>query len=444
MTLENVFNKIDADKEKAITRLKEIIRIPSISTENRGVECADVVKEIMEKEIDFKTRLIETSGFPVVYAEKMVGANKTLVFYNHYDVQPPDPIEDWLSPPFEPIIRDGILYGRGVEDNKGNLIARIFAIKAYETIFKKVPLNIKFIVEGQEEVGSPFLAEFVEKYPDLARGDFCIWESGHRDAKRRQQIWCGVKGMLYLNLETHGARRDIHSSWGGVIDNPAWELIWALSSLKDEEQFILIEGFYDDVQSPTEEEIKNLENIPFDEEQYYDIFGIQGFMKTGLELKKAYYYRPSLTIDGLDSGYQGPGSKTIIPAVAKAKIDFRLVPNQDPKDIIRKFQIHLRKHHLTNVKIASSHGYPPARTPISSEFLKIIKATGEEIYQTPLIVHPTTAGSGPMYLFIKKMDCISFGCGHANSQAHSPNESIMLEDFLLNMKHLAAIFHSFQ
>ncbi len=444
MGLEEVFEKIDIFRDVSLTSLKELVRIPSISAEDKGVECADALIELIKKEIGFEAQKIATTGYPVVYAEKNVGAPKTLILYNHYDVQPADPLDKWNSPPFEPELRGDQLFGRGVADNKGNIIARIYAIKAYQSIFGELPLNLKFIIEGQEEIGSPYLHEFVENHPELIRGDFCIWESGHRAANRQQQVWLGVKGILYLTLEVSTAKRDIHSSWGGVVDNPAWNLVWALSSLKNEDQLILIEGFYDQVQFPADAELKNLETIPFEEDSYHQEFGISQFIKTGLELKKAYYYAPSLTIDGLTSGYQGPGSKTIIPAKAEAKIDFRLVPNQDPNDILKKFKSHLRKHHFDKIlKIVASHGYPPARTPLSSKYLQIIRETGEKIYGQPFIIHPTTAGSGPMYLFSKKMDCLSFGCEHFSSLEHSPNENILIEDFLLNMKHLTAIFHEF-
>ena len=286
LSLDGVFETIDSLKEESIEKLIELVKIPSISAQDKGVECADVLIDILKSEIEFETKKVPTSGYPVVYAEKMVGAKKTLVFYNHYDVQPPDPIEDWLSPPFEPEFREGKLFGRGVDDNKGNIIARIFAIKAYQSVFNKLPLNIKFIIEGQEEIGSPNLHEFVENNQSLVQGDFCIWESGHRNADRDQMVWLGVKGILYLNLELQTAKRDIHSSWGGVVENPAWELVWALSSLKNEDQLILIEGFYNDVQSPTGEEVGNLKTIPFNEKAYHADFGIKSFIKTGLDLKR--------------------------------------------------------------------------------------------------------------------------------------------------------------
>ena len=441
MTLEDVFQVIESYKEPTIARLKELVRIPSVSAESKGMECADALINIFKKEIGFQARKIPTSGYPVIYAEKNVGAQTTLLFYNHYDVQPVDPLSEWESPPFEPALRGEKLYGRGVSDNKGNIIARIFAIKAYQAVFGELPLNIKFIIEGQEEIGSPYLHEFVENYPDFAQADFCIWESGHRDADGNQQVWLGVKGILYLNLEVTTAKRDIHSSWGGVVENPAWDLVWLLNSLKDSDQEIQIEGFYDAVQEPTPEELANLETIPFNMEAYYEDFGILQFLKPGIDLKKAYYYAPSLTIDGLTCGYQGPGDKTIIPAEAKAKIDFRLVPNQEPNDILEKFKKHLHKFHFEKVKISSYHGYPPARVPLTSKYLQVIANTGEKIYCKPLVVHPTTAGSGPMYLF--KTDCLSFGCGNAFEQAHAPNENILLEDLLLNMKHITAIFHEF-
>ncbi|MDD1777624.1 MAG: M20/M25/M40 family metallo-hydrolase, partial [Candidatus Helarchaeota archaeon] len=428
-------------KEPSITRLKELVRIPSVSAEGKGIECADTLITLLQKEIGFKARKVHTSGSPVVYAEKNVGAPTTLLFYNHYDVQPVDPLSDWQSPPFEATLRDGKLYGRGVSDNKGNIVARIFAIKAYQSVFGTLPLNIKFVIEGQEEIGSPYLHEFVGTNPALAQADFCIWEDGHRDADGNQQIWLGVKGILYLNVAITTAKRDIHSSWGGVVENPAWDLVWLLNSLKTPDQRIQIEGFYDTVQAPTAAELANLEAIPFNTKAYYEDFGIKQFLQTGSALKTAYYYAPSLSIDGLTCGYQGPGDKTIIPAEAKAKIDFRLVPNQDPDDLLAQFKSHLQKHHFDNVRITSHHGYPPARAPFTSPYLKIIGETGKQIYGHPLVVHPTSAGSGPMYLF--KMDCFSFGCGNAFEQVHAPNENIRIEDLLLNMKHLAAIFHTF-
>jgi acetylornithine deacetylase/succinyl-diaminopimelate desuccinylase-like protein len=443
MSQQEVFETIENNKDRTIRTLKDLVQIPSISAEKKGIECADILIELLRKEIGFETQKFQTSEYPIVYAEKMNGSKKTLIFYNHFDVQPVDPLEAWKSPPFEPEVREGRMYGRGVEDNKGNIIARIFAIKAYQSIFKDLPLNIKFIIEGQEEVGSPHLHEFVEKYPKLAQGDLCIWESGHRNADRQQQVWLGVKGILYLFLELKTAERDIHSSYGAIVQNPAWELTWALSSLKNRDQRILIDGFYDTVQKPTEEELYHLETVPFLEKALCDDFGIQQFMKTGAELKRVYYYEPSLTIDGLSSGYQGTGSKTSIPSEAKAKIDIRLVPNQDPHDILEKFKIYFEKKNFKNIQIIQAHGYPPARTPISSEYLQIIRETGEKIYGQPLIVHPTSAGSGPMYLFINQMDCFSFGCGNENSLAHAPNENILLEDLVQNMKHLTSIFHYF-
>ena len=443
MKLENVFSEIDKDKENFIEVLNEIIRIPSISAQKKGIECADKLISLIKREIGFNTKKFETPGYPIVYAEKTVNAPVTLIFYNHYDVQDPFPLDKWDSPPFELTQKDNFLYGRGVSDNKGNLIARIFAIKIYQSIFGKLPLNVKFIIEGEEEVGSPHLPDFIRNYPELIEGDFCIWESGHRNASHQQQVWLGVKGILYLNLEIKASNRDIHSSWGGVIENPAWNLTWALNSLKNKEQKILIKGFYDNVLEPSEKEIELLKNIPFNEKLYKNNFGIKSFTGSGIKLKSDYYFTPTLNIDGLDSGYKGMGAKTIIPSTAKAKIDFRLVPNQNPNEILQKFEEHLRVHGFHQINITSFHGYPPARTSIASPYLKIISRTGENVYKKPLVVHPTKAGSGPMYLFSNRMDCFALGCGYERSNNHAPNENISIEDFLLNMKHFTALFHYF-
>ena len=444
MQLKQVFDKIEQNLEETIARIQEIIRIPSISAEEKGIECADLLVDILKKEIGFEARKIATSGPPVVYAEKMQGAETTLIFYNHYDVQPVDPLDEWISPPFEPEVREGKLFGRGASDNKGNIMARVFAIKAYQSVFGKLPLNIKFVIEGNEEVGSGSFLEFVEKHPDLTQGDFCIWEYSGRDTEGRPQVKLGVKGILYLNLEISGGKKDLHSMWGPVVKNPAWELVWLLNSLKDQNGKILIDGFYDAVRTPTQEELELLGTIPFDEEANRKDLGIMGFTESGTDLKKAFYFSPAINIDGLDSGYQGPGSKTVIPSVAKAKLDIRLVPDQDPDDIIKKLEKHLEKHQFPNSKIVALHGYPPAKTPISSKYLKIICDTGEQIYNQPIVVHPSAGGSSPMYLLIRKMDCISLGCGHAQDNIHGPNENIVIDDLILNMKHLAAIFHAFK
>ncbi len=441
--LSEVFRKIDDYRDASIETLADLIQIPSIAAQEKGIECADEILKIVEREIGFQTQKFESPGYPIIYAEQNVNAPTTIIFYNHYDVQPADPLEQWDSSPFTLDIRDEKLYGRGVSDDKGNLIARIFAVKAYQSIFKQLPINLKFIIEGEEESGSPNLPLFVEENPHLIRGNFCIWESGHRNHDGRQQIWLGVKGMLQLNLKVSGAKRDIHSSWGGVVDNPAWVLIWALNSLKDSHQNILIDGFYENVQTPSPDELENIKTIPFQEKEYEADFGIERFIQNGMDLKKAYYFSPTLTINGLTSGYQGPGSKTIIPATAQAKVEFRLVPNQTPTEILTKFKAHLHKNNLENIEITSHHGYIPTKTSFTSPYLKAISSAAEKVYGAPLIIHPNKAGSGPMYLFASQMDCFDLGCGHPNSHNHAPNENIFINDLLLNMKHLAAIFHQF-
>lgn len=442
MSLDDVFRKIEADHENAISALEDLVAIPSVSAENEGLQCADHLLSLIKNEIGFLTRKISTSGYPVVYAERHVGAKTSIIFYNHYDVQDPAPLNKWTSPPFQLTRHKNQLFGRGVSDTKGNIIARIFAIKAYQSIFQELPVNIKFVIEGQEEVGSPYLHEFINSHPELVEGSFCIWESGHRNADGAQQIWLGVKGILYLTIEVVGPKRDIHSSWGGVVENPAWELVRLLNSLKAPSGQILIDGFYDAVQPPTDHELIQLNSIPFDQKAYLEDFGIEKFEKTEPELKKIRYYSPILNINGLDSGYQGPGAKTILPAKAQAKIEFRLVPNQDPPDILQRFQRHLQDNNFGNVRILSHHGYPSARTPLNSPYLQLIRDAGQLVYGRPVIVHPSKSGSGPMHLFINKMDCFAFGCGHPQSRNHAPNENIFIADLLLNMKHFAAIFHS--
>ncbi|MBU7011016.1 MAG: M20/M25/M40 family metallo-hydrolase [Theionarchaea archaeon] len=412
-----------------IEALKELLRIPSVSTIHQGIEeCAEKVDQFLE-EAGFSSQIIETEGHPVVFGEKKGKSDKTLMFYDHYDVQPPEPLEEWGSPPFEPEIRDNRLYARGVADNKGNFMARLAAVESFD----ELPVTIKFVVEGEEEIGSPHLEAFVNQNKDLLAADGLIWEAGYKDAAGRPTMLLGAKGLCYVELRATGANRDLHSASAVLVENPAWAIVQVLASLKDADETILLEGFYDDIKPPEKEELELVDQIPYDGKLVKEMLGIDKFLldMSDKEAVSKILYGPSCNICGILSGYTGKGSKTVLPAHAVAKVDFRLVPDQNPAKIYELLQAHLKKHGFTDIETELMGPLWPARTSFKERFVTVVKESMDAVYDKETIVYPTMSGSGPMWLFtaVLGIPTVSIGTGDAESRAHSPNESINLTDY---------------
>src|SRR5205807_5714823 len=308
-----------------------------------------------------------SSGPPTIVGQAGTGA-RTLLVYDHYDVQPPDPLDEWATPPFEPTERDGFLDGRGVSDNKGNLMARLQAIEAYRATIGELPLRIRVLYEGEEESGSAHLAAFVARHGERLRADGCIWEAGYKDAAGRPTISCGLKGIAYVELRVRAASKDAHSSLATIVPNPAWRLVWALATLKNERDEITIDGFMDRVRPPTAAELRALERLPFDEPGMLRIHGIKRFVRglSGVELKKKHFFEPTCTICGIVSGYTGAGSKTVLPAVARAKIDFRLVPDLTPDKVTTLLRAHLDRRGFTAIDVVAGPRDSRSRRPADS------------------------------------------------------------------------------
>lgn len=313
--------RVRANQEHFISEMRELCRMPSIVVEGLGIEeTATFVAERLRR-AGLSARVIPVDGgAPVVFSETGAGRN-TLLVYNHYDVVPTEPVEQWDSDPFGAAIRDGRVFARGASDNKGPLMARIHAVETYRSMFGNLPLNIKWVIEGEEEIGSPNLGRFVAKNRGLLEGaDACLWESGGSpDESGRPRIELGMKGLCYLELSVTGADRDLHSSWGTLVTNPAWRLNWALSSFKDQNERIAIDGLMEHVVEPTEEEWALLDKIPFEEERIKANFGISRFVQdlTGIEAIKKHLLEPTCTICGFLAGYTGPGTKTVAGIEAK-------------------------------------------------------------------------------------------------------------------------------
>jgi acetylornithine deacetylase/succinyl-diaminopimelate desuccinylase-like protein len=449
MSLEKVYKYIDANAESFVEDLAKLVRQPSVSAKDEGIEeCAELAERMMQ-EIGFSTRILRhTRGNPVVYGE--IGSKKpgkTLLFYDHYDVQPPEPIEEWTEEPFSGTIASGRIYGRGTSDNKGNFISRLKAVQALLEAEDGVPAKIKFFVEGEEEIGSPNLEPIIKKHRAILSADAAIWESGGTNRRGRPQLYLGGKGILSIELRASGAVKDVHSSNAPLIMNPAWRLIWALKLLKDTEGKILVEGFYDNVKSPSEEEVECLNEVPFEEEEIKRELGINRFLKnrSGLEALKALLYEPTCTVNGLVSGYTGKGSKTVLPHEAEAKLDFRLVPNQTADEIFKKIVKHLKKHAFGDLQMLCQGSTDPSRTPLNDPFVKLVKKTAEKIYRKEAVVYPTNAGSGPMSLFRNLLGypVVSVGCSHPGANQHAPNENLKVESFIEGTKFIATLINDF-
>jgi acetylornithine deacetylase/succinyl-diaminopimelate desuccinylase-like protein len=334
-----------------------------------------------------------------------------------------------------------------VADNKGNLVARICAIDAYQRVRGRLPLQVHFIIEGEEEIASLNLESFVEAYPELIRADANIWESGSRNVHGCPVLALGLKGLCYVELRVRSMTRDLHSSLGASVPNAAWRLTWALATLKGPDGRIRIPGFYDRVVPPSERDLAILERLPDIDAERKTLYGIDQFTNghTGMDLRIEEYLQPTGTICGLDSGYAGPGIKTVMPAAATAKVDFRLVLDQDPEVIFALLRSHLDLHGFEDVETVLLGAERPARTPIDSPIVEIVADSYRELTGQEPIVVPTALGSGPMYLLTQKfgIPSCSSGAGHAASHAHAPNENIFVEDYLREIKQIARVIDRF-
>lgn len=466
--MESVLRHIEDNVDGALETLFTLVRQPSVSAQRLGFDKApDLVADTFTDH-GFDAEILDApnDGLPSVYgyAPADTGAFKraqqhsgvdggnaeppTLMLYVHYDVQPTDPIELWETDPFEPTRIGDRLYGRGMSDDKGNIAARLAVINAFNEAWGGLPCNVKIFAEGEEESGSPNLPGLIAKHKSKLSADACIWEGGGRNAQNRPLIYLGLKGVLAVELSVSLLRGDAHSSYATVLPSAAWALVNALNSIKDPtDDRILVEGFYDDVRASTAEEDRALADLPDDSDEWRETFGNASFV-AGLgseDLPRKHLFMPTANIAGLDSGYQGTGMKTVLPAKASAKMDFRLVPDMRPDDIFDKVRRHLDRQGFEDVELNLISGVHPFRTDMSSKWAKMAIQTSEETYGESAVIYPTMAGSGPMYDFggVLGIPITSAGIDHPTHKIHAPNENIKVEDFVLGARHIARLMQRF-
>ncbi len=444
------FNRfLDEHHERFLRELADFIAIPSVAAQKRGIqEMADLLTERFRKlGAAVHQYPLPDGGSPVVYAEIGSGP-RTLLIYNHYDVQPEEPRDLWHSGPFELARRDGKLIGRGVADNKGTLLARIQAVEGWMATQGELPLKIKWVVEGEEEISSVHLEEWVKAHREMLSADGILWEGGGYDEAGRIVMAAGCKGIAYFELHAQGPNHDLHSSLAPIVPNPAWRLVWALSTLKNPQDEITIDGYNDHVRPLTEEEIRLIDALPFEAEVFKANVGLDEFLNNmdARSANRRLFEIPTITICGLDSGYQDEGSKTVLPARASAKLDFRLVPDLTPDLVEELLRNHLDARGFSDIEIVRLGGEKPAKSRLDSKLHQAAIAASQDTWNKIPIMYPWFAGSGPMYPLSVMLNIPVLSAGatwHPQARAHAPNENILERDYFDDMRFTASLLAHF-
>lgn len=446
-----ISNYIKNNSDKFEEELFDLLRIPSVSTDSRhkgDVKKASqfLIDQLTEIGLD-KVTLHETKGHPIITAEKCSHTDRpTVLIYGHYDVQPSDPDDLWDTPPFEPTIKEGRVYARGASDDKGQSFTHVKAVEAYLNTGTELPVNVKFILEGEEEIGSPNLVPFIKENKDLLECDMVLISDTAMFGEDQPSITYGLRGLAYMELQVTGPNRDLHSGvYGGAVENPAIVLAEIISRLKDDNGVIQIPGFYDDVEPMTEEMRKAYKQLPFDEDEYKKDLNLKavGGEKGYSTLERA-SARPTLDVNGLWSGYQGEGAKTVLPAKAGAKISMRLVPDQDPKKIAGLFAEYVKslEPDTVTIDVIEHHGGHPVLIDLDYYGLKAAAKAFEEVYEKE-VLFAREGGSIPIVADFKKVlgvNSILMGFGLTKDALHSPNESFSLKDFHRGIQTSAKFF----
>lgn len=441
--LAPIFAHIDHARPTFITRLLDYVRRPSISAQGIGIgEVADFLQTQLQT-LGMEAQLLPTAGWPMVLGRRFDAPGKpTVLLYGHYDVQPPDPLEAWISPPFEPTIRAGRIYARGVGDNKGQHFAQLLAIESLLATQGQLPCNVIVLLEGEEEIGSPHIADFIRQHGDLLKCDLVVTADGPVHESGRSCVMFGVRGVLSFELRARGANTDLHSgNWGGIAPNPIWTLIHLLATMKNAHGQITIDGFDDQVLPPTPLEQQALAALPLDQER---ILQELAFHTLDAPADRGFFERlmfhPTFTINGFHGGYSGPGSKTVLPHEALVKCDIRLVEAMTIEETWAKVKAHVA-HHAPEVELIYQGGMEPSKAPLDSPYTEPIRQAlragqGEE----PLLI-PSAGGSLPDYVFTKILGVPAFGTPYANPDEHNhaPNENLEVERFIKGIKTGAAL-----
>ncbi|MGK9052737.1 M20/M25/M40 family metallo-hydrolase [Neorhizobium petrolearium] len=441
--LERVFAHIEENRESFIERVMDYVRHPSISAQNNGIkEVAAILVDLLQG-MGMEAMTIPTRNHPMVLGrmEKQPG-KPTVLLYGHYDVQPPEPYELWHSPPFEPTIRDGRIYARGIGDNKGQHFAQLMALESHLKVTGELPCNVIFLLEGEEEIGSPHIAGFVAEHADKLDADLVVTSDGPLHESGLPIITFGVRGVASFELRCKTANRDAHSgNFGGVMPNAIWKLVHLLATMKNERGEITIDGLHDVVVPPTNMEREAVSKLPLDLDAIKADLGIR---ELDQPLDRGYFdrlmFHPTLTINGLHGGYGGPGQKTVLPCEALAKCDIRLVEMLTPDYVFEKVRAHVERH-APDVEFVPQNAMLPSKTPMDNPFAPVIQDAIVAARGVEPLLYPTVGGSLPDYVFTKILKKPAFVVPYANADEanHAPNENLKIDLFIDGIRTGAAL-----
>lgn len=438
---------VDRHASAFTERLQAMCRMPSVAARGTGMRAmAETVAQLMQRAGAGTRSFTMGSGYPVIYGECGAGNHKYLV-YGHYDVAPVGHLTDWSYGPFASTIVDGKLYARGASNSKGDLVARLAAIEAYQKTFGKLPVCLRFVIEGEDGLGSPSLRRFTIEHSEMLTAEGCIWDEGYKDTKERPVISLGFKGITFIELRVHGARTDLHSKWGAIVPNPAWRLVQALSTIMSPKGVITIDGFSSHIAPISPEDTEALKTVELDESGLKREFRIGHWLRglKGHALAKEHIFGATCTICGIQTGHTEAGPKTVLPSHAMARLDLRLVPDLTSETVLALLREHLDVRGFQDVEIIELASSPYAKSSVTSTVARAAIESAEEVYKTPPVVYPMDPSSGPVGavcgVSLPPTPVVSFGVSYAASNPHGPDENIRLDDFLQSIKYFGRIIH---
>ena len=439
---------IEKNTRRFIEELKELCSFPSIS--NHGAEAVKPARDWLAERLARYTDRVETleaGGMPALYAEVPGAGRRKLLLYEHYDVQPVDPIELWDSKPFEPAEKDGRIVARGVADDKADVMARIHAVEALKSA-GGVPVTLRFLIEGEEEIGSKSFEKIAHQHAGKLAADGCLWESGASfDDAGRPTLQFGCRGLLYVQLRVKMLAFDQHSGFASVYPSAAMYLIEALASLRDQDMNIRIDGFYDTALKPTDSDRQMMAKIDPEVDKRKQLVGFERLIRDPKPnaVIEQMLFTPTCNVAGVTTGYQGPGSKTVLPAEATAKLDFRLIPNQDPADVLAQLRKHLDSNGFEEVEIVWSDGEKPARSDPDSAIGRTVIECVRELHAEP-VLWPFMPATGPMHPVVADLGIptvLPVGVNRPDNRIHAPNENIRTADYINAIRLMCRVWERF-
>ncbi len=450
--MEEILAYLESNKDRYLRELKELLAIPSISTNKENSadirRCAEWMADHMRNIGLENVQVMQTPGHPVVYGEWLGAPGKpTILIYGHYDVQPPEPLELWTSPPFEATIRGENLFARGASDDKGQVFIHLKSLEAYLKNAHELPVNVKVMIEGEEEIGSDHLEDFVSEHKALLKADLVLISDSSMFAKDVPSICYGLRGLAYMQIDLVGPARDLHSgSFGGTVHNPIQALAEIVAQLHDKNGKVTIPGFYKNVRPLSKKERDAYRKLPWSDKRYATDLGVrQLYGEKGYTTLERVWARPTLECNGIWGGFTGEGAKTVLPSKASAKISMRIVPDQSFSEVARLFERHVKKlaPKTVNITVRRLHGGEPAITPIDSPGVKAAVAALEKGFGKK-VLYQREGGSIPIVVQFKQIlgiDTVLLGFGLPDENAHAPDEFLNLNNFFGGIKTSAHFFH---